>query len=307
MFSRAPARAANISAVLNGTTNYTSANLTVRWDAGDANVDYFKLYYTTSVPQIFTNYINVSSDTLFYHQTNASSYPQIFYRVSISNPVGDNASTTVAGKMSYVIQRNAGGTGKNWVGLPINSTFIRAQDIINETGSGAPNSTTISRWNSSNQKYIVCDDYNCPDDGFCTEGSSNQVCNFQIRPFDGYRLETNLTAPSSVSWAVAGTLYDKQNVSLQAPSGLFHLNLIGLCGNTTLVNANSLLNNITTADAISVWNESRQTTEGYIQFRGGRGNNFPISLYKGYFVSVTANTNWSSCSLSSGSVGGGDT
>ncbi len=299
-FTTAPLAARNFSVTLNG-TNYTAANVTIRWSAGDANADFFKLSYSASNPFDFTNYINVSDDSPFYTQTNASSYPQIFYRVSTFNPIADNVTSTIGGKEGYTIRRDAAGTGENWIGMPINATFVRAQDIINETGRGAPNSTTVSKWNSSSQKYIVCDDYNCPDDGFCTVGSDNDVCNFQVKPFDGYRLQTNLTAPTSVSWAVAGLVFDIQNVSLQAPSGDFALNLIGLCANTTSVNANSLLNNITTADAVSVWNESRQTTEGYIQYRGGRGNNFPISLYKGYFVSVTENTNWSSCFLASGS------
>jgi len=286
-----PAQTSGETIIFNGTANYTAFNVTLYWSSVP-NADQYRVYTTETSPFNFANYSNVT--TTFWTDSNATLYPNRFYRVSSANAAGANHSATILGKVAYGLQRNAAGTGSNWIGLPVNSSsLVKALDVINETGAGVPNSTMITRKNATTQVYVQCSGYDCPDQPFCTLGTT-ESCNFNLVPFEGYEVDTNVSSPSLVSWAIVGPVFERRNVTLVANTSDtgFKLNWISIWANTSLTNAKALINNISTADAVTKWNETTQTSEGYIQFRGGRGRNFLINIYRGYEVSVNATVNW---------------
>ena len=66
--------------------------------------------------------------------------------------------------------------------------------------------------------------------------------------------------------------------------------------NTTLIDALSLIGNVTKADMVTDWNERDQTTNGLINltvpWSPYIGINFSIQIEQGYEVSVTAAGTW---------------
>jgi len=73
----------------------------------------------------------------------------------------------------------------------------------------------------------------------------------------------------------------------------FSENFIFLPPRSSIRTASELLASIPGADAVAAYDRRTGRTQGYIQIRGGRGNNFPVRPFTVYWVSVTQDANWS--------------
>jgi hypothetical protein len=86
------------------------------------------------------------------------------------------------------------------------------------------------------------------------------------------------------------------NVTLTTNITGFRKNWIAMYANTTLANASDLLTNISTADAVTMWNATTQESIGLIPspfpWVPYLGTNFIIKPELGYEVSVTQPINW---------------
>ena len=109
-------------------------------------------------------------------------------------------------------------------------------------------------------------------------------------------MDINSSAPTLVNWSGVGFVHELVSITLNKNATSFGKNWVTVHANTTLTNAQELFYNITTADAVSRWNSTLQTSQGYvfIPFFGGIfvGTNFNILMEEGYEVSVNASYIW---------------
>ena len=75
--------------------------------------------------------------------------------------------------------------------------------------------------------------------------------------------------------------------------GEFSENFIIVPPRSNIRTASELLASIPGADAVASYDARSKKTKGYINFQGGRGNNFPVRPFTVYWVSVSQDTSWS--------------
>ncbi len=75
--------------------------------------------------------------------------------------------------------------------------------------------------------------------------------------------------------------------------GQFSENYIFVPPRSDIRTASELLVSIPGADAVAAYDRRTGKEQGYINFRGGRGNNFQVKPFTVYWVSVTQDANWS--------------
>jgi len=139
------------------------------------------------------------------------------------------------------------------------------------------------------QKRVTCNDFSCPENFECTDTN----CNFNLEKGRGYEVNINSSAPSSVIWSGVGVVYNKTNINLAKNATSFGKNWIAMYANTALKNASGLIQNISSSDAVTMWNSASQKSGGLIYFSGKYvGTNFNIHIEEGYEVSVTSDTSW---------------
>jgi hypothetical protein len=262
--------------------NDGTGNVTLFWNSSARAITY-RIYYNASMAGNFSLLAETSS--LNYTDDSFNGSVRRFYYVSAVNPGGENASEDYFGAHVYTLRHN--GNTRNWVGFPTNATYLEnANDTLNEVR----NATAVTEWNATTQTRRTCNDFSCPSFPSCTATN----CNFGLRPGSGYEVNVNSSAPSELNWSLAGIVYRPVDFPLIKNATDFGKNWISLWANTTLINANGLITNISNADAVSHWDSSGQTSEGYLEFPpfGYIGTNFVLNMETGYEVSVTADENW---------------
>jgi len=261
-------------------------NVTIIWSKA-AHSDYYKIYYTNDLKTNFS-LLNITRNTN-YTDITAKNVRKRFYKVATWNPIGENMSNVIIGKQDYLLERKDGSTTKNWIGFPLNASYL---EKANDTLYDITNATSVTMWNATLQQAVFCNFFTCPESEECT----NNTCNFFIRPGYGYEININDSAGTKVNWSMTGIVYGKVNITLRINTTSFHKNWIAMYANTTLVNASDLLTSISTADAVTMWNATSQTSIGLIPspfpWISYLGTNFIIKPELGYEVSVTQPTNW---------------
>jgi hypothetical protein len=265
--------------------NYGTGNITLFWNL-TSHAYMYKIYYSNDLRSFY--FLN-ETYILNYTDTNFGGNIRRFYRIDSWNPIGQNQSANYFGAHVYELKQN--GTTRNWIGFPTNFSYLNnANQSLNEI----INTTTFTMWNETIQKRVTCNFYSCPSTFECTETN----CNFNFNPGNGrsYEVNLNISAPSRVNWSAVGIVYPPLTISLIKNSTSFAKNWISVYANTSLINARGLISNISNADAVSKWDETAQTSTGYI--RGPfpwvpyLGTNFSIVIERGYEVSVNQSMAW---------------
>ncbi len=264
-------------------SNDGTGNITLSWDEVSNALSY-KIYYADRIPGEFI-LLNETS-MLNYTDTNFAGHTRRFYRVDSVNPTGQNASEDYFGAHVYTFMHN--GNTRNWIGFPTRPSYMTtASQSLNEI----INITALTTWNATRQERVTCNEFSCPSFPSCTDTN----CNFNLESGKGYELNVDSDTDSPYNWSLTGITNRPMDIILIKNSTDFGKNWISLYAGTKLVNATSLIENITGADAITNWNAQMQTSQGLIPNPFGPGfigNNFPIIIEKGYEVSVAQDVNW---------------
>ncbi len=265
------------------TSNNGQGNITLYWNSSNHSIKY-KIYYTSDLKSSFM-YLNETSDLNFTDTTFVGNQRR-FYRIDAWNPTGENSSDYF-GAHVYSLRHN--GDTRNWIGFPANFTYLEnANDSLNEI----TNATAFTMWNATIQKRVTCNTFSCPSGFECTDTN----CNFNLQKGRGYEVNINSSAPNEVNWSGVGFVNDAVNINLIKNSTNFGKNWIAMYANTSLSNAQDLIENITNADAVTNWDAQEQTSQGLISspfsWAPYVGTNFNIEIEKAYEVSVTENETW---------------
>ena len=102
-----------------------------------------------------------------------------FYEVHIKETTNWTLTGSVPMSESNIELKFVSGSGRNWIGLMINTVLVRASGLFDSIGNAA---TMIRRWDSTSQTYNV---YN-------PSGGSN----FTVKPGEGYEVHVL----SDVTW-----------------------------------------------------------------------------------------------------------
>lgn len=147
-------------------------------------------------------------------------------------------------------------------------------------------------FNSTIQRRVTCNSFSCPDPPSCTETN----CNFKLSDGFGYEVNLNSSAQDSVNWSTVGILKSPILINLTKNSTDFGKNWISIYGNTSLVNAQDLILNISGSDAVTSWYSQLQSSKGLIfspfSWVSYVGTNFYIEPEGGYEVSVNVSGEW---------------
>ena len=265
--------------------NDGTGNVTLFWEATNHSYLY-RIYQTSDL----TNSFNLLGETfdLNFTDTNFSDNIRRFYRIDAYNPTGQNESFDYFGAHVYSLEHN--GNTRNWLGFPTNASYLaNANDSLNEIR----NSTAFTMWNETTQTRVTCNSFSCPTFPACTDTN----CNFALERGRGYETNLNSSVSDPINWSLAGIVYNPTTVNLVKNLTDFGKNWISLYANTSLGNAQSILENISNSDATTNWDEAGQTSQGLIPnpLPVGPpylGTNFNTEIEKGYEVSVTQDTNW---------------
>lgn len=264
------------------TSNEGTGNITLFWNSSNHTIQY-KIYYGSNMSSF--SLLNTTSQ-LNYTDTGFSGNKRRFYYIEAVNPIGQNSSQDYFGAHVYTLGHN--GNTRNWIGFPTNASYLTN---ANETLNEIRNATAFTMWNATTQNRVTCNLFTCPSYPSCTD----TTCNFDLSPGAGYELNINSSVPSLINWSLVGIVYSPVTINLIKNSTDFGKNWIAMYANTSLINANNLINNITNADAVTNWDNQLQKSKGYIYVPGWGiyiGTNFNTEIEKGYEVSVTADTDW---------------
>ena len=267
------------------TLNNGKGNITIFWNASSHAFSY-RIYYSTNLSDFI--FLNETSQ-LNYTDTEFANSGDIrrFYRVDAWNPTGQNSSSSYMGVHIYSLNHN--GNTKNWITFPSNASYLMtANDSLNEI----TNATAFTMWNATIQKRVTCNAFSCPEPPSCTDTN----CNFNLVAGLGYEVNINSSSDSSINWSMIGIANAPANITLIKNSSSYGKNWIGLYANTSLTNAQAILQNISYADSVTNWNSVQQVSEGLIPspfpWIPYLGTNFNTQIEKGYEVSVTQSMNW---------------
>jgi len=270
---------------INQTDSSGTGNVTLFWNSSNHTTEY-RIYATEDLSSPFTLYDTTTE--LQYIDVNASDVRRRFYNVSAANPGSENNSADIYGKTVYYLKRVPNVNTRNRIGFYLLSNFTNA----NETLSDMTNVTAITMFNNSYQRRVTCNNFSCPDYPLCTDTN----CNFNLTRGIGYEVYLNSSAPTEVNWSSVGLVDVAVNVSLVKNVTSFGKNWISMYANTTLADAFDLILDVPSADAVTYWNESEQSSRGLIispfPWVPYLGRNFEIEPEYGYEVSVTASNNW---------------
>jgi hypothetical protein len=253
----------------------------LNWTEGDKATTY-KVYSTDDLSSAFELYNQTTERNVT--KLNVSNVTAKYYKIAAVSSFGENTSGSIVGKKQYQLQRVAGSNTRNWVAFPLNITrLMNASYLINTM----TNVTSITQWNVTTQAGVTCNNLSCPNTD-CTETN----CNFAIEP--GYMYEVNIGGSSALmtNWTTAGEVIEATSVDLYQIGGTFSRNWISLPANTTLSDAQDVIDSMSTVTQVRQWDESSQSTQARINFRGGIGQNFNIDPYKGYEVLASTNFTW---------------
>ena len=273
------------SSEFNATQSNTngSGNITLIWNSS-LHATKYRIYYS---PNNLTNFTFLNETTnLNYTDTGFSGNIRRFYRVDAWNPGTQNNSSVFYGAHVYTLKHS--GNTRNILSFPTNFSYLYD---ANKSLESITNATAFTMWNATLQQRVTCNNFTCPHFPSCTLTS----CNFDIESGQAYEVNINSSAPSSVNWSGVGIVYNKSNINLVKNATSFGKNWLSMYANTSLISAQGLINNITNADAVSIWNETIQKSQGYVYvpaFGIYVGTNFSIQLERGYEVSVNATTSW---------------
>ncbi len=266
------------------TKNDGTGDITLFWEESNHTINY-SVYYASSLSGAFV-LLNTTSETNYTDTTFAGT--RRFYRVDSWNPSGQNASEDYFGLHVYTLRHNT--NSKNWIGFP--TDFVNL-DTANQTLSEIRNATAFAMWNATDQKKVSCTEFLCPNGIECT----NEACNFNLEQGRGYEVFIDTGEPSPVQWSGVGIVYEATSVPLEVNSSDFAKNWIAMYADTSLTNAQDLIQDIPNADAVTQWDSSVQTTKGLIPsfLQPGEfiGQNFNINIEEGYETSVTSSGSWS--------------
>ena len=271
---------------VNATVNSTEyGGLEIDWE-DVAYATGYKVYVSTDM-ETFTLYTTVTDSN--YTDIDAIATDKKYYIISAIKPGMENMSLDIIGKQNYTLTQKIGTSTINWIALTFNNTKIKtAKDLLNDI----PNATSIVRWNNTLQTSQSCSEFLCPD-----VDCDSSTCNFNLTNGEMYHVTID-TGVSSVSYLHTGIVYNATNISMIKIAGGFGRNWISLDSNTTLVNAKTMLRNITNSEetivatAVSRWDAVNQRSQGFISLFGGIGTNFVINPEEGYEVSVSESINW---------------
>jgi len=144
------------------------------------------------------------------------------------------------------------------------------------------------------QKRVTCNTFSCPSTFECTDTACN--FSFNLSEGRGYEININSSAPLAVNWSYIGMVKSPATINLVKNATDFGINWIAMYGNTTLISAQDILDNIANSDATTDWDADSQDSLGYLKspvpWMPYLGTNFSIGIENGYEVSVTANQAW---------------
>jgi hypothetical protein len=266
----------------NQTDNDGTGDVILYWNSSNHSNKY-RIYYGDDLNTF--NYLGETAN-LNYTDTLFSGNKRRFYRIDSWNPIGQNESLNYFGSHVYTLKHN--GNTRNWIGIPVNATYL---NYANDSLGNINNATAITMWNATTQKRVTCNTYSCPDSYECTDSNCN--FSFDLSSGRGYEVNINSSAPSEINWSTVGIVLPPLTISLNKNSSDFAKNWVAMQANTTLNTATDLHSSVINADTVSDWNESTQKSEGLavigpIPF----GTNFDINIEGGYEVSITANEDW---------------
>jgi len=270
----------------NQTKNDGTGDIVLFWNVTNHSYLY-KIYAGNNLSNL-----NFISETFNPNYTDTSFAGNVrkYYRVEAWNPTGQNSSNNYFGAHVYELKHN--GNTRNWIGFPTNFSYLAD---ANKTLYEIRNATAFTMWNETIQKRVTCNKFSCPDSYECTDTN----CNFSFvnQQGRGYEVNVNDSAPSSINWSGVGIVYSSTNINLVKNSTSFGKNWISMSANTSLTNAQGLIQNISNADALTRWNSSSQKSSGLIPspfpWAQYLGENFNLNVESGYEVSVTASGVWS--------------
>ena len=264
-----------------------TGNVTIFWNQSN-DTTLYKIYATESLASPFTLYDTTTA--LNYTDPNASQVVRRFYNITATNPISENSSDTIYTKNTYTLRRLSNVNSRNRISLFMNATYLRdANDTLQELG----NISSVAQWNNTMQQRRICTDFSCPNYPLCTATN----CNFNIDYGVGYEVYANTSGPTAFNWSVVGRVEDPVNVTLIKNVTSFGKNWASMYANMTMVDAHDLITSIPYADAVTYWNETSQTSMGYIKSPFPWppqyiGQNFSMAIEYGYEISVNASYNW---------------
>ena len=266
------------------TSNDGLGNITFSWNISNHSLRY-EIWSGSTITTM--SYLTETTNSN-YTDTSFAGQKRVFYQVKATNPAGQNLSKIFAAHL-YELKHNTI-KSKNWIAFPSNFSYlINANQTLNEI----PQATSFTTFNSTIQSRVTCNEFSCPESLGCTTTN----CNFKVEPGKGYEINVNTSLSQEVNWSAIGKVNQPQIINLTKNATSFGKNWITLYPNSTLSNAQELIEDIPNADAISRWNPETQTSTGLIPspfpwIPGFIGNNFQLNLEEGYEVSITSSTQW---------------
>jgi hypothetical protein len=269
---------------VNQSSNDGTGNVTLSW-ASAPHAAAYNVYYSTNLSTFV--FLNRTSN-LNYTDTSFVGNQRRYYYVSAWNPTLENYSGQFFSAHVYTLSKNV--NTRNWIGLPTNASYLKT---ANDTLYEIRNITAVSMLNSTTQKEVTCNTYSCPVFPSCTDTN----CNFGLSPGAGYEVNLNSSVSSSINWSVVGMVYSNFSIVLNKNATGTGKNWIAMYANTTLMNAQAIIGNISNTDAVTKWDSVSQKSVGLIPspFPFGAkfiGTNFNTLPEAGYEVSVNQTLTW---------------
>jgi hypothetical protein len=270
-------------------SNDGTGNIVLNWSAVSNAVRY-NIYRTNDLNDEFI--LIDETEDLGYVDSDAYLSRRRFYKVSAWNPTSENLSEIYA-KTVYYFYRNPGVNTKNKAGFYFSSNMTKASELLGENG----NFTSFNMYNETIQKRVICNGFSCPSFPECTQTNCN--FDFDLEDGRGYEVYINSSGPLSINWSMVGQVFSPISIDLVKNDTNYGKNWISLYANTSLYNANSLINSISFAESVTNWDEVVQTSRGYIATSSPFpwippyiGNNFILEIEKSYEVSVNQSSSW---------------
>ena len=244
------------------------------WDGTDVTLDWgnwtgtctsFDIYITNNLTAGFPASPNATVSATSWTDTNAGDDDQRYYKVTC-NTTGVQIEGNVT-KITYELK-----SGANWITMPsMNPPIVDADGLIKITGSA-----TVAWWNPVSQSSETY-----------TEVMPGVYVgtNFDVKPGRGYEVQVS----SDTEWSVVGWVPSICPIDLKTGA-----NWIGMPFNTTIDDADELIEDITNCDTVAWWNPVSQSSETYTEVMPGVyvGTNFVVMPGRGYEVQVSSDTTW---------------
>jgi len=253
----------NPAPMLNITLN-PDDTVTLNWTS---TCTLFDIYITENLTAGFAAEPNVTVSAMSWTDMDAPSHAMRYYKVAC-NGSGEQIEGNVT-KIAYELKK-----GANWITMPsMNPPVTDAECLIGAVGTNCP---TVAWWNATSQSMETY-----------TEVMSGVYVgtNFDVKPGRGYEVQVS----SDTEWSVVGWVPSICPIDLKTGA-----NWIGMPFNTTIDDADELIEDITNCDTVAWWNPVSQSSETYTEVMPGVyvGTNFDVKPARGYEVQVTADATW---------------